>query len=156
MTFRGLEFRRPREDDKTGLLELFRVLGDDPQARGFHPHPFDATNARRVCRYQGPDLYYIAATGRKVIAYGMLRGWDEGYERPSLGLAVHPSERDRGLGRAMMLFLHAAARARGCEEILLKVYESNAAALELYRSLGYELGPSDRPGELVGVLRLVR
>jgi len=43
----------------------------------------------------------------------MLRGWDEGYETPSLGIAVHPDARGLGLARTFMGFLHAAASFQG-------------------------------------------
>ncbi len=57
-----------------------------------------------------------------IVAYGMLRGWDEGYETPSLGIAVHSEWQARGVGRRMMEHLHQVARVRGAKRIRLKVY----------------------------------
>lgn len=61
-------------------------------------------------------------------------------------LEVAPSERDRGVGRAMMLELEDRVRARGLVEIGLGtgLSEGYAAARHLYRSLGYV----ERPGTL--------
>jgi ribosomal protein S18 acetylase RimI-like enzyme len=83
----------------------------------------------------------------------MLRGWDEGFEVPYLGIAIHPGERGQGYGRVLMEYLHAAARERGAVRVMLKVYEDNEAAVRLYRSLGYCFGERS-DGQLVGVLEL--
>ncbi len=83
--------------------------------------------------------------------YGMLRGWDEGYEIPSLGIAILPGYQRKGLGRLLMTHLHEVARQRGAKRIRLKVYARNAAAVSLYSSLGYKLEPIDG-GQYLGVL----
>jgi ribosomal protein S18 acetylase RimI-like enzyme len=88
-----------------------------------------------------------------MIAYGMLRGWDEGYDVPSLGIVVAPAFRGQGYGRSLMHFLHAAAKARGAPAIRLKVYPENSTAVALYQSLGYVFGAKEG-GQLVGLLDL--
>jgi len=55
-----------------------------------------------------------------------------------LQLAVDEAARSRGVGRALMEAAADWARRRGCTTIELGVYEFNAPALALYRSLGYE------------------
>ncbi len=144
-----LEFRRPEPSLERGMAELFAALvgaGDD---RTFHPHPFTPAAAAERVQYRGKDVYCLAVVGERVLAYGMLRGWDEGYEIPSLGIAIHPSARGIGLGRALMLYLHSEARRRGACKIRLKVYPDNAAAVGLYRTLGYEFSTTEQ-GQLVG------
>jgi [ribosomal protein S18]-alanine N-acetyltransferase len=138
---------------ESALAAFFSALRDAGEHEQFHPHPLDAAAAAQLCAYAGEDLYYVLAEGARVVAYGFLRGWDEGYAVPSLGIAVHPDERGRGLGRALMERLHAAARRRGASAVRLKVYPGNEAAVALYRSLGYELG-GEEDGQLVGILRL--
>jgi ribosomal protein S18 acetylase RimI-like enzyme len=136
-----------------GLAELFRALVGAGAATEFHPHPLTAEEAARRCRYDGRDLFYVMVDENRVLAYGMLRGWDEGYTVPSLGIAVHPEEQGRGLGRAFMHFLHVAARRRGAERVRLKVYPRNTRALALYRDLGYRFDTYEG-GQLVGTLEL--
>ncbi len=136
------------------LAEFFAALqeaGDEPF---FHPHPLTAEQAGRLVRHGGRDLYCVATAAGRVLAYGLLRGWDEGYEVPSLGIAVHPNARGSGLGRAFLLYLHAAARARGARRVRLRVYPGNTAARRLYESLGYcwQAGEGE---QLVGVCELV-
>jgi ribosomal protein S18 acetylase RimI-like enzyme len=50
-------------------------------------------------------------------------------------IAVHPRERRRGLGRALMLTAFGAFAARGAAHVDLKVREENIAAQSLYRAL---------------------
>jgi ribosomal-protein-alanine N-acetyltransferase len=135
------------------LRHLFRELTIVGAAIQFHPHPLDDATARRICSYDGQDLYYALIVSGEIVAYGMLRGWDEGYEVPSLGIIVAPAHRRRGYGRALMYFLHAAGRARSARKIRLRVYPQNSEAMNLYQSLGYVFGA--REGEqLVGLLDL--
>jgi ribosomal protein S18 acetylase RimI-like enzyme len=54
-------------------------------------------------------------------------------------LYVAPSHRRRGIGRALMEQAEAWARARGDRKIGLQVFATNAAATELYESLGYSV-----------------
>jgi [ribosomal protein S18]-alanine N-acetyltransferase len=143
---------RPLESRLAAFFDALKACGDD---RWFHPHPLTAGEAARLCAYQGRDLYYAAVAGDTVMAYGMLRGWDEGYETPSLGVAVHPDARGLGLARTFMGFLHAAASFQGARRVRLKVYPDNALARRLYESLGYRLEPT-ADGQLLGILDLKR
>ncbi|GAB3304046.1 GNAT family N-acetyltransferase [Hymenobacter tenuis] len=51
-------------------------------------------------------------------------------------MAVHPSWQGRGLGRAVLLHLEAAARTQGMQEIVL---HARAEAVQFYQRLGYEV-----------------
>jgi len=88
------------------------------------------------------------------LAYGILRGWDQGYEIPSLGIAVHPEARGGKLGELMMHFLHSAARRKGARQVRLKVYGKNVSARNLYIKLGYKFDTVEEGGQLVGRLKL--
>lgn len=149
----GLEFRKLCPELEKSLSQFFADLDAGGNGHHFHPHPFTASEAKRLCGYDGADLYYIAVVGDRVLGYGMLRGWDEGYQIPSLGIAFHPDARGKGLGRLFMMFLHAAAKLRGAKRIRLKVYPDNTVAVKLYESMGYRYTESSE-GQLVGYLDL--
>jgi [ribosomal protein S18]-alanine N-acetyltransferase len=151
----SLEFSRLCPPLQTRLAAFFDALAARGDDRWFHPHPFTAGEAARLCAYQGRDLYYAAVVGDAALAYGMLRGWDEGYETPSLGVAVHPDARGLGLARTFMGFLHTAASFQGARRVRLKVYPDNTPARRLYESLGYRLEPT-ADGQWMGVLDLKR
>lgn len=151
----ALEFRGVGPDLEGALARFFEALRANGDERTFHPHPMTREEARRLCHYRGKDLYYVATDGASVLGYGMLRGWDEGYAVPSLGIAIAPGCRGLGLARSIMVFLHAAARLRGARAVRLKVYEANTPARKLYESLGYRYEQLPE-GELLGFLDLGR
>jgi ribosomal-protein-alanine N-acetyltransferase len=68
---------------------------------------------------------------------GFALGRVAGPEAELLTLAVHPAARRRGLATRLVAAFEAEAAARGAEECLLEVAETNAAARALYARLGY-------------------
>jgi ribosomal protein S18 acetylase RimI-like enzyme len=122
----------------------------------FHPHASDEAGLHGVARDIGDDLYYLFVRGREVLGYGLLRGWNEGYEIPSLGIAVHPSMRGTGLGRSIMDFLEAMARMRGASSIRLRVHKDNAIARGMYARRGYRLTPDGRDESLIVGIKSLR
>ena len=54
------------------------------------------------------------------------------------GVGVVAGARRTGVGRLLMEALHEEARRRGVERMWLEVIDENAAAIALYRELGYE------------------
>jgi ribosomal-protein-alanine N-acetyltransferase len=149
----ALEFRLARPALEQPLTDFFAGLVSAGDGRWFHPHPLDRAEANRICSYDGQDVYYVAVDDGVVLGYAFLRGWDEGFSVPSLGIAVDASVRGQGVGRALMELLHLVARRRGSERVRLKVYPENANAVDLYRSLGYVFDSED-DGQLVGLLEL--
>ena len=135
--------------DETALAEAF----SDIDETFFRPHPFTWNEARRIVSYVGRDVYALFFDENRPVAYGMLRGLDEGYVVPSLGIAVRTSAQGRGLGRLMMAHLHAEAGRRGATVVRLRVHPDNVRARRLYESLGYAYAGEDR-GELVMLISL--
>lgn len=131
------------------LAELFGSL----DSVRFHPHPLNAEEAERLVRYRGRDVYAVLESEGRFVAYGLLRGWDEGFAVPSLGIGVRRDVQRRGHGRRMMVWLGEEAHRRGADRIRLRVHPDNAAARGLYESLGYAYAGEDR-GELVMFLDL--
>lgn len=148
-----MEIRVLDETLEKALAEFFRDLslaGDD---KYFHPHPLTDEEAKKRVQYSGKDLYYVMTEGKRIVGYAMLRGWDEGYEVPSLGIVLHPSKRGMGLGELLVCFLHLTAKQRNCHKIRLKVYPENTAAIELYKKLGYHFY-SEEAEQIVGIVDL--
>lgn len=153
MNSAAIEIRVLDETFESALAKLFhdlRMAGDD---KYFHPHPLTNDEAKKRAQYSGKDLYYVMMEGKRVIGYAMLRGWDEGYEVPSLGIVLHPSERGMGLGELLMRFLHLTAKRRNCSKIRIKVYPENTTAVALYKKLGYSFC-SEETEQIVGFVNL--
>jgi ribosomal-protein-alanine N-acetyltransferase len=69
---------------------------------------------------------------------GVLVAWAVADEVTLMDVAVAPSARRRGAGRALVEELLAFARARDARLVVLEVRKSNAAAIALYERLGFE------------------
>lgn len=145
----GLQVRHVQPADAEVLGVLVRLI--DPTF--FRPHAMTALRAAQIVHLEGRDVYLIGFVGGDAVAYGMLRGWDEGYAVPSLGVGVRRGALRMGYGRAMMVALHAAARRRNATRVRLRVHPENQAAQALYRSLGYRDAGVDR-GEILMILDL--
>jgi ribosomal protein S18 acetylase RimI-like enzyme len=133
-----LEAVRLRCAEAPALLEMLLELERAGETRHFAPHPFTLASLNALCEETRQDLHYVFKCGSVVMAYGLLRGWDEGFSTPSLGIAVRPGVRGLGYGAALMHFLHCAARAREVSRVRLRVHADNVAATGLYTRLGYE------------------
>jgi ribosomal protein S18 acetylase RimI-like enzyme len=148
----ALVVRELRPEGVVAALDLLHAVAADPEGRFFTPHPFTKEVLSGLATTPGRDLYYLLMSGDRALAYGLLRGWNEGHVVPSLGLAVAPAARKQGLGRTMMDFLHGAARHRGATRVRLRVHPENVKAMALYRSMGYMFeSPDPVTGLLVGL-----
>jgi ribosomal-protein-alanine N-acetyltransferase len=156
-SYPSLEVVRLAPEWQEGLQQFFQDLkagGDDVF---FSPHPADAESIRRIAAHDGKDLYYLLVEQGKVLGYGLLRGWDEGYQIPSLGLAIHQSARGHGLGKMLMDILHRLAFRRGANKVRLRVLANNERALNLYKNLGYAFEEdANQPSFLVGFKHIGR
>jgi len=137
--------RAARHGDELALEDFFRDFKDNPY---FQPHPWDYGQASKICVDKGEDVYLVLVSRDDVMAYGMLRGWTEGWKIPSLGIAVRMAFRRRGFARLMLEALHVCARTRQAPAIRLRVHPDNMSAKRLYTSMGYEYQEMERGEEL--------
>lgn len=149
-----LECRRLTVEFVSPLMVFLHDLEEAGDDKLFHPHPFTIETIEALARHEGKDLYYILTEGNSIVGYAMLRGWDEGYDIPSLGIAIHALARKRGLGLLFMHFLHALAYQRGATQVRLRVYAHNEKAIILYKRLGYHFQPTTEDGYLVAYYSL--
>lgn len=92
--------------------------------------PWDAAALRDLLA--GPGVFAFAAPSGFVLARAV------GGEAEILTLAVLPSARGRGLGRALMQAAADHAVTLGAANLFLEVGSENPAALALYTSLGFQ------------------
>ncbi len=72
------------------LVQFFKDIVTNKDDLYFHPHPLTHEMAKKIATYEGDDLYFLQIKDNEIAGYAMLRGWDEGYTIPSLGIALHP------------------------------------------------------------------
>jgi ribosomal-protein-alanine N-acetyltransferase len=93
------------------------------------PRPWSAAEFAALLGQPGVLLETAAA--------GFALGRVASDEAELLTLAVDPTRRRGGHGRALLAAFEAAARARGAARVFLEVAETNAPARALYAAAGY-------------------
>jgi ribosomal protein S18 acetylase RimI-like enzyme len=81
------------------------------------------------------ELFLLACVGGVVV--GTVMAGFEGHRGWINYVAVDPSARRRGIGRALMLHAERGLGALGCPKVNLQVRSANDEALGFYRRLGY-------------------
>ncbi|KJL47572.1 Mycothiol acetyltransferase [Microbacterium hydrocarbonoxydans] len=84
------------------------------------------------------NRYLVDEAEGLVIGYGGVRALEGGADADIQTIAFDAAQRGRGLGRALLRALLAAAAERGAREVFLEVRADNPAAEGLYRSEGFE------------------
>lgn len=79
---------------------------------------------------------FLVEEGGQVCGYGCIILLFEDAELANI--AVAPTHRGQGIGKRILEEMHAYARARGAERMLLEVRVSNRNAIGLYEKYGYE------------------
>jgi RimJ/RimL family protein N-acetyltransferase len=135
---REYEARKIDSRDCDSLIGLFEEISLDSTLIFFSPHPFTSEKAHQIsCEYQGIDLYIGLWVENKLVGYGLLRGWDEGYSIPSLGIYLSEKVRGKGIGFKFLSSLHEMALNNGAKKVMLKVLHENEQAKKLYEKAGY-------------------
>lgn len=83
------------------------------------------------------DHILVLDDGGSLYGYALFVTSRDGQVSWVLSLAVAPDRRGLGLGRLLMLEVLRRLRGEGVHEVRLTVEPANAAAIALYRSLGF-------------------
>jgi ribosomal protein S18 acetylase RimI-like enzyme len=141
MTERAVRLAQVADADSVG-----RLLHDFNSEFG-EPTPGRAWLAERVSYLLGERHATVLLAGAGPDGLAVLRFrpaiWSEALECYLAELYVAPSQRGRGLGRALMLAALELARERGADHMELGTGEHDLAARSLYESLGF----SNREGK---------
>ena len=100
-----------------------------------HRHPWSRELIRRELDHAWSRVLVAQAEARTV---GYIIFWLVHDELHILNVATDPSMRRRGVGRTLMLEAEAQAQRNGAVIATLEVRRSNAGAIALYESLGYQ------------------
>jgi [ribosomal protein S18]-alanine N-acetyltransferase len=121
----GLTVRPMRETDVAEVISIERASYQFPWTEGiFH----DCLRVAYLCR--------VAVQRQRIVGYAVMSmGAGEAH---ILNLCVRAEERRAGVGRALIRYLLEQAEEAGMVEAFLEVRPSNAIAMVLYQSLGFE------------------
>ncbi len=122
--------------DAADLSRLLTAAAPEYVAH-FHPFEFDGENVRAELERARRDRYWGMRTDGKLAGFFMLRGFDEGYERPAFGVFIAERFAGRGLARRALAASIEWCEKNGVKEMMLKVYRENATALRIYEEAGF-------------------
>lgn len=97
--------------------------------------PWSADTFLRLLDRPGAELH-VMEEGGSLVGYGVL--WCILDQGELANIAIAPEARGRGLGGRLLAHFVAVARRRGVRRLFLEVRQSNAVALRLYSSRGFE------------------
>ena len=145
-----IAFEPAREADLPQLVELLGLLFD--QEAEFRP---DAAKQAAALKLLLSDpvrgRIYVARDGRRPVAMASLLftiSTAEGGKAAWLeDLVVHPDERNRGIGEALLKYVVTQAKAEGIRRITLLTDMQNERAQAMYRRVGF-VGSPMRPMRL--------
>ncbi len=127
------------------MLDYFSGLSESSKAF-FHPFPFDKEHARLACQTGQQSYKLVAVVDRRIVGLAWFDEREVGL--PMVGIGIIDRYHGRGVGRRLMVALHAEAKRRGLAGLELTVFKTNDRAISLYKSLGYnifgEKGPEHR------------
>lgn len=123
-----ISFRAMLANDLDQVLENEERSYQFPWTRGNFS---DCLSARHECR--------LLLLDAQIIGHGILAvGPNEGH---LLNVCVRRDQQGHGYGRALVVHMLERAKARSADMLFLEVRPSNLAAINLYRSLGFnEIG----------------
>ena len=111
-----LECRVLSLDWKEPLIEFLTAIREANETDYFYPHPFTEDAVEKVILNSRNDLIYILSEAKSVLGYGMLRGWDEGFEDSQFGYR-HPSRGEKRWARkSVHVFLAWGGEAQWSKE----------------------------------------
>ena len=132
MTAMEYSLRSATDDDVakvTGLVNA--AYGHYEEHIGMVPRPMTDDYAEVIKNYR----VTIAESGQSMIGVIVLTVTEEGFLIDNV--AVHPSARGKGVGKALLTFAEAEARRAGFDSIYLYTHEKMTENLALYARIGY-------------------
>jgi len=140
----ALEYGTATQKDLPQLVELLGHLF--AQEAEFHPDPAKQQRAlEAILASPVTGKLFVAREGRRVVAMASLLYTISTAEggRAALfeDLVVHPDERNRGIGEALLKHVVEQARAEGILRITLLTDMQNERAQAMYRRAGFVGSP---------------
>ncbi|MHC4376296.1 MAG: GNAT family N-acetyltransferase [Planctomycetota bacterium] len=142
-----IEVRATRPADAESYWQCFGEVARESGTLPFQAAPpFEQVRAGVQQRRDAGLPCYVAVEDERVVGWGYVRREaPSGLEFPGmehvgvLGLGVLVECRGQGLGRALVSRCLEHAPRVGLWRVGLQVFDSNASAVALYRSLGFQL-----------------
>ncbi len=136
----GITIRDLREADRSTVVHLWEECDlvrpwNDPQSD--------------IQRSRGAGGWVLVAIDDDELVGSVLVG-DDGHRGWLNYLAVAPSHRGRGIGRALVSVAEQRLTAQGCAKVNLQIRSEHVAAADFYEAVGYEIDDVISMGKRLG------
>lgn len=123
---------------------------DDDYRRYFIPFATDRESLEERLQSAREDRYWGLWFGGNLAGFFMMRGFDEGYKRPSFGVYIARSYSGKGLSKLALEYCMNWCRMNDIDAMMLKVHPDNRYARHTYEKAGFNIvGPCERTGHVV-------
>jgi len=139
-----LDIRPFQASDQPAVVALWHEVFKLANYASPHNDPLVVIRHKRLVQ---PELFWVGLLDERLVGT-VMAGYD-GHRGWLYSLAVAPGVRRRGFGTALMRHAEQALKELGCPKINLQVVASNAAAVEMYRKLGYSIEDRISLGKVV-------
>ena len=130
-----LTFRAICEEDESTISQFFDAMGGESRAL-FNRRDYNRNGVLKHCRRPDPTRrYLIAALDGRMAGYVFFLSFDTSI--PELGLALRDDLQGQHLGRELVSFALAEARACGKGGLLLTTHVANLRGQALYEAMGF-------------------
>lgn len=114
------------------------LCGDDEEYRQyFIPFPADPESLIERLRQVRQDRYWGLWFNQQLAGFFMLRGFDEGFMRPSFGVYIAKAYGNRGLSVLALDFSQSWCRLNNLAAMMLKVHPDNRFARQVYEKADF-------------------
>lgn len=137
---RRAEVRELRLDQLTAANaeEVSALLANERDFYGRHFSAFSSESGIALCLGKAElDRYWGIWIDNRITGFFMLRGFDEGYQRPSFGVYISETFSNRGLAQIALGFVLSWCRVNNIMAIMLKVHPENFSARHIYEKAGF-------------------
>lgn len=133
--------RWARPDDAAALLRILDTVGAEGIYIANETSGRDERWQRALLEHLDPSLQLVSVATVDEMVVGSLEAIRGGFAKnrhtATFGMALLPPARGRGMGRGLVEYCEAWARAQGVRKMAISVFASNGPALGLYQRLGY-------------------
>ena len=127
----------PLTPPEAGEVSRILTAARPAYAVHFHPFAFDEESVRAQLERARRDRFWGMRSGGELAGFFMLRGFDDGYERPAFGVFIAERFAGRGLARRALTAATQWCEENGVKEMMLTVTPENAVARRIYEEAGF-------------------
>ena len=140
---------RSLESQDANTLAGFMSLQKPEYLRFFYAFGTDESAIAEMLAAAGKDVYSGVFWQANLIGVFMLRGWDAGFELPSLGVLVDAKYRGNRILELMIDSAKMICRLSGVKKIFAKSHPDNAGLKNLIRMGFCQVGIEESTGNTI-------